>query len=283
MKQLTANTYYIPCNHATDRPAIGVVVGKECVLVVDSGNSPAHAGEIRAAVRRITDLPIQYLCITHWHWDHTFGMSAFVDSTIIAHPETNQKLQRLKSYTWDDEALDERVRRGAEIPFCADNIKKEYPDRSHIVITTADITTKDLSLDLGGVHVHFFAVGGEHSIDSCCVYVQEDEVLFLGDSLCHNMFTGPWSYHLPEFERRLSKISSIPCKWYVNSHWDPENEMQFAAYCKNMRMVGGAMSDIYDEALAIPAFERLFGHAPDAEQLDLAISFIRGNVKANKR
>ena len=283
MKQLTPHTYVIPCNHATDRPAIGIVVGSHSVLVVDAGNSPAHAGEIRAAMRSITSLPIRYLCITHWHWDHTFGMSAFTGVISVAHPETNQKLWHMMPYKWDDASLDARVQSGEEIPFCADNIKKEYPDRDQITIVTADITTKDLTFDLGGVTARFFAVGGEHSADSCCVYVQEDQVLFLGDSLCHNMFTGPWSYYLPEFERRLSKISGFACKWFVNSHWDPQNEAEFAAYCKNMRSVGSAMGDLQDEAAAGERFEQVFGHAPDAEQLDLALSYVRGNIKAARR
>ena len=283
MKQLTPHTYVIPCNHATDRPAIGVVVGSHSVLVVDAGNSPAHAGEIQAAVRSVTHLPIRYLCITHWHWDHTFGMSAFPSAIKVAHPQTNRQLAHMKGYRWDDASLDARVKSGEEIPFCADNIKKEYPDRSHIVITTADLTGKDIKFDLGGVHVRFFAVGGEHSVDSCCVYVDEDKVLFLGDSLCHNMFTGPWSYYLPEFERRLSKISGIDCNWYVNSHWDPQTAPEFASYCKQMRAVGSAMGDLTDEAAAGERFERVFGHVPDAEQLDLALSYVRGNIKALKR
>ena len=49
--------------------------------------------------------------------------------TTICHEKTNKKLKEMSLLNWDDEALDERVKKGEEIEFCADMMKLEMPNR----------------------------------------------------------------------------------------------------------------------------------------------------------
>ena len=56
---------------------IGLVVGTERALVIDTGCGPRHAAEILAAVRTVTPLPLVVLN-THAHWDHFFGNAIFL-------------------------------------------------------------------------------------------------------------------------------------------------------------------------------------------------------------
>lgn len=58
---------------------IGFVVGTTCVAVIDTGDTLAIGQALRAAVRRVTALPICYVINTHAHPDHVFGNAAFVD------------------------------------------------------------------------------------------------------------------------------------------------------------------------------------------------------------
>src|SRR5271165_1452344 len=50
-----------------------VVIGDECVLVVDSGHFPSLTLRMIDQIKRLTDLPVRYLVITHWHPDHNSG------------------------------------------------------------------------------------------------------------------------------------------------------------------------------------------------------------------
>ena len=50
--------------------------------------------------------------LTHWHWDHIFGLPALPDTVSIASAKTRKEMEKLLPFSWSDEAIDERVREG---------------------------------------------------------------------------------------------------------------------------------------------------------------------------
>ena len=62
---------------------VAFLVTDEGVLVVDSGTSPEEGKLIIAQIAKITDKPVKYLVLTHYHGDHTFGLQAFPASTVV--------------------------------------------------------------------------------------------------------------------------------------------------------------------------------------------------------
>jgi glyoxylase-like metal-dependent hydrolase (beta-lactamase superfamily II) len=55
---------------------ITVAVGKDGVIMVDSEFAPLH-DRIKAAIAKVTNLPVKYLIDTHFHGDHTGGNALF--------------------------------------------------------------------------------------------------------------------------------------------------------------------------------------------------------------
>jgi glyoxylase-like metal-dependent hydrolase (beta-lactamase superfamily II) len=175
----------------TDRPALGAVHGDHGTLLVEGGASVAHLRAFTAALAARNRPPVVAIALTHWHWDHSFG-SAAVDAPVIAHRGSAAALAIQAAYEWSDAALDERVRDGREIQFCADMIKLELPDRSDLRIVVPTETYADRhAVDLGGVTAVLQHVGGDHASDSCVVHVPGDGALFLGDCLYQRL-------HAPE-------------------------------------------------------------------------------------
>ena len=172
----------------TDRPALGAIRGERGTLLVEGGASVAHLGAFAAELAARGRPPIVGIVLTHWHWDHSFG-SAAVDVPVIAHADTAAELAVQAAYDWSDAALEERVRDGREIAFCADCLRLEIPDRSDLrIVLPAETFTGRHPIDLGGVRADVVHVGGDHAADSCVIHVPGDDVLFLGDCLYQRLY-----------------------------------------------------------------------------------------------
>jgi glyoxylase-like metal-dependent hydrolase (beta-lactamase superfamily II) len=53
------------------------VIGDDGVLVFDANGTPAAAEAVLAGIRALTPLPVRYLVLSHWHWDHWYGAEVY--------------------------------------------------------------------------------------------------------------------------------------------------------------------------------------------------------------
>ena len=58
-------------------PNTGVIIGDDSVMIIDATATPVAAQSVIARVREITDLPIKYVLLTHYHAVRVLGASAF--------------------------------------------------------------------------------------------------------------------------------------------------------------------------------------------------------------
>jgi len=72
---------------------ITVAVGTDGIIMVDSEFAPLH-DKIKAAIEKISPLPIKYLIDTHYHGDHTGGNAAFHKdgTTVVAQDNIRTRL-----------------------------------------------------------------------------------------------------------------------------------------------------------------------------------------------
>ena len=210
-QKLTEHVYLRPCEFYTDRPNIGLIRGRDRTLLFEAGNSAAHVRQMRQELAAAGLPQPDLAAVSHWHWDHTFGMSALHIPT-IAGRETNRMLQTVQSWSWDDEAMAQRLKTGEDILFCDEMIRREYPDRSQIHVQTADIVFEgQLHIDLGGgVVCELLHVGGPHASDSVICYVPSDRVLFLGDANGKDLYGQPWHFDIAHEEELVPTLAALP-------------------------------------------------------------------------
>ena len=147
-----------------------------------------------------------------------------MDLLTISHDETKKKLEYLKTLKWDDASLDARVETGEEIEFCSDMIKLEMPTRDHLELKVPDLTFNNkIEIDLGGVTCVVEHVGGIHARDSSIIYVPDEKVMFLGDCIYQDFYSGEWSYDQDELLILLDKIKKYDVNCYVTGHQESQN------------------------------------------------------------
>lgn len=220
--KLKERFWYITPVSLTDRPILGMVVGSKKTLMIDAGNSEEHINYFLEELKKRGISNPDLVVLTHWHWDHIFGLSALSDAVSIASKETKSEMEKLIPFSWSDEAINARVKEGVEIEFCAKAIKEEYKNHRSIKITLPDITIENRAeIDLGGVTCIVQHVGGDHAADSVIVYIKEEKILFLGDCIYPRLYAEKVHYTISETLRVLDLLDTFDAEIYIPSHQQP--------------------------------------------------------------
>src|SRR3954468_24088991 len=69
-------------------PNTGIVIGDNAVLVADTQATPVMAQDVIRRIREITDKPIRYVVLTHYHAVRVLGASAYKPQEILASQDT---------------------------------------------------------------------------------------------------------------------------------------------------------------------------------------------------
>lgn len=151
---------------ATAEPAavnVGLVVGTTGALVVDTGSSPDQGRRILAAARSIAgDVPVTHVVVTHYHWDHLFGLGGFAGVESLGH----------SALAADLEANSQLAADLADLGLTESDVV--LPERTFDLATTVDLG------DCRAEIVHF---GMGHTASDVAVFIPERRVVFAGDLL----------------------------------------------------------------------------------------------------
>jgi len=269
---------WLPSDHSTDRPVLGVISGKRDTLLVDAGNSPAHVRLLRQALAQAHIAPPTLLVLTHWHWDHVFGSGALDLPTFASH-ETRRVVAEMAQQDWSDAALDARVENGSEIAFGRDMIKAELPDRTGLVICPPTIAFTDtVDVDLGGVTAQITHVGGDHASDSSIVYIPEDKVVFLSDCLYPAIYA-PERYYTPtHLFPLIDQLLSYDADIYLTGHQDaPLSRAEIIEWTTLLKTTSQIVDRLKDDRAAIvDELRRSAKLLPDDDPGELADLFLVG-------
>ena len=211
LNRLSERVWFFPYEEERDRPNLGYVRGDRWSLAVDAGHSEAHVKEFYKALEE-EGMPLPGLTVlTHWHWDHTFGMHA-VHGLCLANERTNRHLR---------EAREKLRREGPEAFLSLDeSIRAEYAGNRSMVITEADLVfSGEILLDLGNCPVRVFQAEAPHTDDSSLVYLPEEKVLFLGDASCGTF--PDWKKDAALCRQLAQTVKTLGAETVLEGHWTP--------------------------------------------------------------
>ncbi|MBT2692018.1 MBL fold metallo-hydrolase [Bacillus sp. ISL-55] len=275
--------WYMTPVSETDRPILGMVTGNERTLMIDTGNSEAHANLFIDMLKEKGVSEPSYVILTHWHWDHIFGLHALGNTVSISSKKTRNDIEKLLPLSWSNEALDQRVAEGTEIEFCANAIKREFPDQLDIRITLPEMTFEDeIEIDLGGITSIIKHVGGDHAEDSVVVYVKEEKILFLADSLYPDIFSPKDNYTVEGTRDLLRKIEAFDADTYILSHSGILSKKEFQDQANLLRSIGDLTEKHRGNSkLMIEDFRKKVNRELTEEELETIEYFVNGFEKSS--
>jgi cyclase len=142
----------------------GVVAGPQWAVAIDTLALPEETMAMREFIEHEVGVPVRYVINTHYHADHAWGNCFFPGATVLAHALCRELL----------------AERG--IP-SLESVRKQNPLYRQVKIVLPHLTFDDgsLSLRVGKKNLNIIHAPG-HSSDGIAVLVEEDRVLFAGDS-----------------------------------------------------------------------------------------------------
>ena len=210
-ERLTERVWVYPYEEERDRPNLSYIKGDRWSLAVDAGHSDNHVREFYRALEE-EGLPLPELTVlTHWHWDHTFGMHA-IHGLSLANERTNRYL------------VDFRARLEEEGPGLFlemhESIRREYKDGKPVVVTPADLLFRgEMLLDAGNCPIRIFQAEAPHTDDSTLIFLPEEKLLILGD--CTGGTFPDWTVDQPLADQLAETIRRISPATCLPGHWTP--------------------------------------------------------------
>ncbi len=146
----------------------GFIVTSEGVVIFDALGTPSLAVRLYEEIRKVTQLPIKYVIVSHYHADHIYGLQVFKElgAKIIAP-------QGARVYLASDAADTLLATRREEL-------KPWISKTTHIVVPDQYIKTNH-QFSLGGLDFKITPLGNAHSEGDLTLLVAPDNVLFTGD------------------------------------------------------------------------------------------------------
>lgn len=175
-------------------PNSGIIVGDDGCMVFDAQATPAMAEDVIARVRTVTDKPIKYVVLSHYHAVRVLGASAYKAEGIIASNATYDLIvERGEQDKASEMGRFPRLFRGAST----------VPEG----LTWPTLTFENgMSVFLGKREVKLFHLGAGHTAGDIVAWVPDADVMFTGDLVEYHSACYCGDAHLREWPSTLDEI-----------------------------------------------------------------------------
>ncbi|MBB1091064.1 MBL fold metallo-hydrolase [Rhodopseudomonas palustris] len=174
-------------------PNSAVIVGEDGCLVFDAQATPAMANKVIERVRSVTDKPIKYVVLSHYHAVRVLGASAYQAEGVVASQETWRLIEERGQQDWDSEY---------------GRFPRLFQDAESIPGLTWPTLTFDgeMSIYLGKREVRLMQLGAGHTSGDIVAWVPDAEVMFTGDLVEYHSACYCGDAYLREWPMTLNEI-----------------------------------------------------------------------------
>jgi glyoxylase-like metal-dependent hydrolase (beta-lactamase superfamily II) len=156
----------------------GFVVTPAGVVVFDALGTPALGYRLLQRIREVTDQPVKYVVVSHYHADHIYGLQAFKEHggapTVLAQRGTLGYAGGTRDSQGEDAQRRLEQRRQALFP---------WVDEKTYIVAPDEVFDQEMNFELGGVRFEIRHLGPAHAPGDSIMLVRNYGVLFGGDVL----------------------------------------------------------------------------------------------------
>ena len=180
-------------------PNTGVIVGDDGCIVFDAQATPAMANSVIERVRKVTDKPIKYVVLSHYHAVRVLGASAYHAQNIVASQETYRLIEERGQQDWDSEY---------------GRFPRLFQDAESIPGLTWPTLAfeSEMTLWLGKRQVKLMHLGAGHTSGDIVAWVPDAGVMFTGDLVEYHSACYCGDALLREWPETLSEIRAFAPK-----------------------------------------------------------------------
>lgn len=180
-------------------PNSGVIIGDDACMVIDATATPIMAQDLIGHIRAVTDKPIKYVVLSHYHAVRVLGASAYKAhgaSEVIASRGTYELI----------------VERGDA------DMKSEierFPRLFQAVESIPGLTwptmvfEQEMTLYLGKLEVQLKHLGPAHTRGDTIAWIPSQKICFSGDLVEYNAGVYTGDAHLQEWPQTLAKLQAL--------------------------------------------------------------------------
>lgn len=181
-------------------PNTGIVVGDDAVMVIDTQATPQMAQDVIRRIREVTDKPIKYVMLSHYHAVRVLGASAY-------------KAEGCEQIIASQDTYDLIVERGEQdkaseigrFPRLFRNVETVPPGLTWPTITF----TGKMTLWLGSLEVQILQLGRGHTKGDTVVWLPKDRVLFSGDLVEFDATPYAGDAYFKDWPQTLDNIAAL--------------------------------------------------------------------------
>jgi len=177
-------------------PNSGIIIGDDGVIVVDAQATPVMAGLVIERVRQVTDKPIKYVVLSHYHAVRVLGATAYGANEILASEACRAMIAERGQEDWASE-----YQRFPRLFRAAESIPG---------LTWPSLTFRQrMTLYLGKRRVELCQIGRAHTAGDIVAYVPDANVVFSGDIVEYKSACYCGDAHFNDWPGTLERLAAL--------------------------------------------------------------------------
>lgn len=177
-------------------PNTGIIVGDNAVLVADTQATPVMAQDVIRRIRQVTDKPIKYVVLTHYHAVRVLGASAYGAEHIIASADTRDLI----------------VERGeADMKSEIERFPRLFQAVESVPgLTWPTLTFRgEMTLWLGSLEVKLMQLGRGHTKGDTVVWLPSERTMLSGDLVEYGATPYAGDAYFEDWPKTLDAIAAL--------------------------------------------------------------------------